>query len=330
MATTRLLVTGATGFVGRHLVELIRSSGGQAVFGTTRRATKGQSGRGDPTVGIPWFVGDLTDASFADSVVQDAKPDWVVHLAAQASVAESWQDPARTLINNVLAQLNLLEGIVRHAPRARVLVVGSAEEYGRPEQSELPAAESTPIRPDSPYGVSKVTQDYLGLQYHLGRGLDVVRVRPFNLFGPGQDDQFAVASFARQIAEAEAGLREPVISVGNLSVQRDYTDVRDAVRAYLSVLERGRSGEVYNVGGGGVHAMRDVLDALIRRAGRPVQVVVDAARFRPVDAPVISPDVTRIRLEVGWSARIPFDQTVEDVLQYWRARVAAGEAGAPL
>src|SRR5205807_2696202 len=153
----------------------------------------------------------------------------VIHLAAQSSVAESWRDPPGTLTNNLLGQLNVLESVARYAPAARVLVFGSSEEYGQIRPDDLPADEETPLRPDNPYAVSKVAQDYLGMQYFLGRHLAVVRARPFNLLGPGQGDRFAIGSFARQIAEAEADLGPPVVKVGNLSARRDYTDVRDAV-----------------------------------------------------------------------------------------------------
>ncbi len=268
------------------------------------------------------FVGDLLDASFVDAVFDEVRPHRVVHLAAQSSVPESWQDPARTLTNNVLAQLHVLESAVRHVPEARVLVVGSSEEYGNVQPTDLPLSEESPLRPDSPYAVSKIAQDYLGLQFFIGRHLAVVRVRPFNLIGPGQSDRFAISSFARQIAEAEVGRRPPVIEVGNLSARRDFTDVRDAVRAYSAVIERGRAGEVYNVGGGSVRSIGDLLESLCKLAHRTLEVKVDAARFRPVDAPLIESNSRKLREELGWLPQISIDQSLRDVLDDWRRKVA--------
>jgi GDP-4-dehydro-6-deoxy-D-mannose reductase len=319
MTTGRALVTGANGFVGRHLLDALLGEPGVTVYGSGRRPLPTEAER---FARVEYLFGDLTDAEATDGIVREARPDWVVHLAAQPSVAESWRDPAGTLVNNVLAQVNLLEAVVRHAPAARVLVVGSSEEYGLLRPEDLPADEATPLRPDNPYATSKVAQDFLGLQYYLGRRLAVVRARPFNLFGPGQSDRFAVGSFARQVAEAEAALRAPVVLVGNLSARRDYTDVRDAVRAYWLLVRDGAPGEVYNVGGGGVHAVGEVLDALLALARRPIEVKVDPARLRPVDVPEVVADAGRIRHELGWEPRIPFEQTVADLLDDWRRRIA--------
>ncbi len=270
-----------------------------------------------------WHVGDLLDPEFVDRIVAEARPDWVVHLAAQASVQSSWQQPTETWKNNTLPQINLLESVSHRAPGARVLIPGSSEEYGRVRAEDLPLSEAAPLRPDSPYGASKVAQDFLGLQYHLGRALDVVRVRPFNLIGPGQSERFAIPSFARQIAEVEAGLREPVIMVGNLDVRRDFTDVRDAVRAYEQILAKGEAGEVYNVGGGCFRTVREILDGLCALSSRTLQIQVDPTRFRPSDAPVVQSDCRKIRDSIGWSPTTPVDRTLVDILDEWRHRVAA-------
>jgi GDP-4-dehydro-6-deoxy-D-mannose reductase len=319
MTTRRVLVTGAGGFVGGHLVGLIRASGWAEVVETHHLHAGETTDVSRSERGI--YRGDLIEAEFSSAVIRDVRPDMVVHLAAQPSVAESWKDPVGTIITNTLAQLHVLEAVAQHAPLARVLVVGSAEEYGRATEEGDVASEDAPLRPTSPYATSKVVQDYLGLQYYLGRGVDVVRARPFNLFGPGQSDRFAIASFARQIAQAEAGQRPPTIEVGNLAARRDYTDVRDAVRAYLALLERGRSGEVYNVGGGGVRAVGEVLSQLIQLARCSVTVRIDERRYRPNDAFAPSPDTGRIRDEIGWRPRIPFEQTVRDILDDWRTRI---------
>jgi GDP-4-dehydro-6-deoxy-D-mannose reductase len=319
MTYRRILVTGAGGFVGGHLVYLMQSSGAFDVVETRHRHAGEPRYVSRNSGGI--FHGELTDEEFASEVIRETRPDAVVHLAAQPSVAESWKDPAGTIVNNSLAQLRVLEAVAEHAPGSRVLVIGSSEEYGRATDDEGTASEESPLRPTSPYATSKVVQDFLGLQYFLGRRVDVVRARPFNLFGPGQSDRFAIASFARQIAEAEAGRRRPTIEVGNLAARRDYTDVRDVVRAYVSLLERGRAGEVYNVGGGGVRAIGEILSQLIQLARCRLTVRTDEKRYRPNDAFAPAPDTRRIRDEIGWRPTIPFEQTVKDILDDWRTRI---------
>lgn len=311
----RILVTGATGFVGRHLVANLSQEPDVTVFGTTRRPSA-------PCGRVLLSEGDLTERGFVDQLIEQTRPAAIVHLAAQPSVAESWANPEATLLNNLRAQLNLLEATARYVPVARVVIAGSAEEYGMIAPEDLPAKETAPLRPDNPYAVSKVIQDFLGLQYFLGRNLDVIRVRPFNLFGPGQSDRFAIGSFARQIAEAEAGRREPILMVGNLSARRDYTDVRDAVRGYVALLRHGQGGAVYNLGGGGVRSIGDILEALRGLARCDLQVRIDPTKFRPVDAPIIAPDIQRISEETGWRPAISFAQTVQDILDDWRSRIA--------
>jgi GDP-4-dehydro-6-deoxy-D-mannose reductase len=316
----RVLITGASGFVGQHLVALLRADPDVSVVELIRTRT-GYTSRDNPA-----FVGDLTDAGFVNGVVQGNVPDVVFHLAAQPSVADSWRDPAGTLVNNLLAQVNVLEAVAEWAPNARVVVVGSAEEYGRVRPDELPLSESADLRPESPYAASKVAQDFLGLQYFLGRQLDVIRVRTFNLYGPGQSDRFAIGSFAKQIAEVEVGIRPPVVTVGNLVAQRDFTDVRDAARAYWLLIEHGMGGEVYNVGGGGVRSVGDILAALIAQAKRPIEIEVDPSRFRPNDTPIMAPNIDRLRAATGWEPLIPFELTISDILISWRERIRQGQS----
>jgi GDP-4-dehydro-6-deoxy-D-mannose reductase len=321
MTSKRLLITGAGGFVGGHLTHFVQSNNLATVFRTTHRPAGDNPVPPTISADIGLYSGDLADAEFTNPVVRDVRPDLVIHLAAQSSVAESWKDPAATIVNNTVAQLRVLEAVAQFAATARVVVIGSSEEYGRGLDSSDVATEDSPLRPTSPYAMSKVVQDYLGLQYYLGREIDVVRARPFNLFGPGQSDRFAIASFARQIAEAEAGKRRPTIDVGNLEGRRDYTDVRDAVKAYWALLERGKSGEVYNVGGGGVRAIGDILSELIKLSRCSVEVRTDPSRYRPADSFSLIPNVSRIRDEIGWRPEIGFEQTVSDILADWRARI---------
>jgi len=267
-------------------------------------------------------VTDLRDADAVQALVERCQPDYVFHLAAQSSVHASFSGPWHTLENNIRGQLNVLEALRRAQCEARVVVVGSNEEYGVPQPEELPQIEDSPLRPTNPYAVSKVAQDYMGLQYYLSYGMAVVRTRPFNHTGPGQSSRFVVPAFASQLALIEAGREEPVVRVGNLSAARDFTDVRDIVRAYYLAATRGEPGEVYNLASGRPWVVRDLLDILVGLVGVEVRVERDPALYRPVDVPVVYGNADKFRRQTGWEPRIPFEQTLRDVLDYWRQRVA--------
>lgn len=313
---TRVLITGATGFVGGHLAEYLATLGGLEVHGLGRRAPERAS---LPLARL--HLADLTDPARVREVIADAKPELVFHLAGQASIPAAWSDPAGTFVTNVVGQIGLLDALVDLAREARVLVVGSSEEYGLVRPEELPVAETQPFRPTSPYGVSKISQEMLGYQYFLARGLAVVRVRPFNHFGPRQRDAFVASAFARQVAEAEAGLTPPVLHVGNLSARRDFTDVRDVVRAYWLALTRGEAGEVYNVGSGRAIAIQTLLDTLLEMSEVRLRVEPDPARLRPADVPAMYADVGKLAARTGWSAEIPLERTLRDTLEDWRGRI---------
>ena len=250
-----------------------------------------------------------------------ARPTHIFHLAAQAFVPASWDDPWDTLANNIRGQLNVLLAALALGTSPRVLVVGSADEYGTVAAQELPIRESNPLRPNNPYAVSKVTQDMLGYQYYASHKLPVVRVRPFNHIGPRQSPVFVTSDFAKQIAEAEAGLREPVLHVGDLSTRRDFSDVRDIVRGYHVALAQGEPGEVYNLGAERSYSIREVLDRLIALGRVPLSLEVDAERLRPVDIPEIVSDCSKFRARTGWQAQIPLEQSLQDILDYWREQV---------
>jgi GDP-4-dehydro-6-deoxy-D-mannose reductase len=264
------------------------------------------------------YPAELSRLDVVSFILEQARPDVIFHLAAQPLVSASRSNPWGTLEANVRMQLNILEGVAQLRPECRVLVVGSSEEYGLVSREELPVDEDTPLRPLSAYGISKVAQDLLGQQYYFTHGLHVVRARPFNHIGPRQRIGFVASDFASQIAAAELGLRPPTIEVGNLTARRDFSDVRDVVQAYVLLVTRGELGAVYNIGSGESHAIQEVLDALLSMSEASIEVRQDPKRMRPSDAPEIRCDATRIREQTGWETTIGFEQSLEDILEYWR------------
>jgi GDP-4-dehydro-6-deoxy-D-mannose reductase len=247
------------------------------------------------------------------------KPQWIFHLAAAASPARSWEDPAGTLHTNLGCQANVLAAAVELRVLPAVLVVGSGDEYGdQPDGGERALDEDAPLRPVTPYAVSKVGQDVLGLQYFLSHRLPVVRVRPFNHTGPRQAPTFAIPSFTRQIARIERGRQAPRLKVGNLDARRDFTDVRDMVRAYRVAIERGRPGEVYNLGTGTAPSLREVVDTLLPLSRVPITVEIDPALTHKVEVKTYRCDASRFRQLTGWRPTIPLEQTLRDTLDYWR------------
>jgi GDP-4-dehydro-6-deoxy-D-mannose reductase len=317
----RILITGITGFVGSHLAEYALAKGA-AVCGSYRWRSKTEN-IDHLRDRIQLVDCDLRDLSSVQHLVEQAAPDYIVHLAAQSFVAASWQTPAETLYTNSVSQVNLLEAIrARRAQAPRFIAVGSSEEYGLVHEDELPIRETNPLRPLSPYAVSKVTQDLMGYQYFQSYGMPIVRTRAFNHEGPRRGDVFVTSNFAKQIAEIEAGKRPPVMRVGNLKARRDYTDVRDIVRGYWRLLEAGEPGEVYNLASGRAWAIEDVLGFMLERAKvRDIRVEQDPSRLRPSDVPVLVGDASKIDRAVGWKAEIPFEQTLSDTLEYWRRRI---------
>ena len=316
---TRAFITGIAGFAGSHLAEQLLAQGFE-VHGATLPA--GGTRNIDHLQGqVRLFLGDLGDAGWWRDVLTQVQPDMVFHLAAQAAVPAAWAAPGATLVNNIVGQLNLFEVLIALGLRPRVLVIGSADEYGLVRPDELPIRESNPLRPNNPYAVSKIAQDYLGYQYFLSHGLPVVRLRPFTHIGPRQGPGFVTADFARQIAEAEAGLRPPVLRVGNLTARRDFSDVRDIVRGYALALERGEPGEVYNLGSEEAHSIQEVLEMLLGMSRIPLQVEPDPARLRPSDVPVVCSDCAKFRAQTGWHTTYTLAESLRDVLEYWRAQV---------
>ena len=323
----RLLVTGAGGFVGGHLVELLRGEAPATEVHGVVLPHGSLSWRA--AAGARIHEADLDDPAAAAAVVEAARPEGIVHLAGQSSVHQSWLDPGGTLRTNVLGIVHLLDAARRAGLRPAVLVVGSAEEYGPVAEAEMPIRENAPLRPASPYAVSKVAQGALALLYGPAGGMRVVLTRTFHHTGPGRGEAFAESSFARQIAEIEQGRRPPVIEVGNLDAVRDFTDVRDVVRAYWLLVEKGEPGQAYNVCSGRGRRIREVLDALLAASSARVELRVDPARLRPSDVPAQVGDPSRLRAATGWEPRIPLEETLSDLLSDWRARVAGVPARTP-
>jgi GDP-4-dehydro-6-deoxy-D-mannose reductase len=313
------LITGVTGFAGSHLVDYLLGMPGMEIFGLYRWRS--------PMENIQHVVEriqlrecDLRDAFSVRDVIEDVRPDRIFHLAAQSFVPTSWTAPTESLVTNIIGQLNVFEAVRKIGIQPLIQIACSSEEYGLVYDNELPISEENPLRPLSPYAVSKVGQDLLGYQYFMSYRLPIIRTRGFNHEGPRRPPVFVVSDFALQVAEIEKEMRPPVIRVGNLEAHRDFTDVRDMVRGYWLALEKGRPGEVYNICSGRSFAVREVLDMLLGLTKVRIRVEQDPKRLRPSDVPVLRGDCTRFTRETGWQPEIPFEQTVEDLLNYWRAR----------
>lgn len=319
-----VLVTGVTGFVGSHMAEYALARGARVVGACRGRI--GMANIEHLRDRITVVKCDLTDPDAVRDLLRETNPKFVVHLAGQSHVRASWEAPGETIIANAIGQVNLLEAIRSRGTRApRFLVIGSSEEYGLVGESELPIKEGNPLRPMSPYAVSKVAQDLMGFQYFKSYGLPIVRARAFNHEGPRRSDAFLTSSVARQIAEIEAGLRPPEVVVGNLRAVRDYTDVRDIVRGYWLLLERGDPGEVYNLCSGRGWAVHEILEFLIGKSRvQPITVRQDPTRLRPSDVPVLVGDYGKISRSLGWKPEIPFEQTLRDLLAFWRQKISRG------
>ena len=319
----KILITGVTGFVGSHLAEYCLSLDQQVeVIGTCRwRSRRENIEHLEDAINL--YECDLRDASSVKTLLADIQPERIFHLAAQSYVPSSWNSPGETITTNVIGQLNIFEAMRETNSTASIQIAGSSEEYGLVHPEEAPITEENPLRPLSLYAVSKVAQDMLAYQYFQSYGLRVVRTRAFNHTGPRRGDVFVTSNFAKQIAEIEAGQRPPVIHVGDLNPKRDFTDVRDIVRAYWLSLEHCSLGEVYNVASGKAYRIKEVLKILLDNSEQDIEVVEDPERLRPSDVPLLLGDNSRFCKATGWSPEIPFEQTAKDLLDYWRERTPA-------
>jgi GDP-4-dehydro-6-deoxy-D-mannose reductase len=315
----RVLVTGVTGFAGSHLVDYLLSRGDCEIFGILRWRS--------PTDNIEHFKDritlpecDLRDASSTRDMLEAVRPEWIFHLAAQSFVPTSWSAPTESLMTNILGQVNIFEAVRRLGFKCRIQLACSSEEYGMVSADEVPIKETNPLRPLSPYAVSKVAQDLLGYQYWMSWKVDSVRTRGFNHEGPRRGPVFVASDFAKQIADIEKGRRPPTLYVGNLEAKRDFSDVRDMVRAYWLALDKCEPGEVYNICTGRAWTIRQVLDLLLGMTKAKIDVRQDPARLRPSDVPILLGDNSKFVKATGWQPTIPFEQTLRDMLDYWRAR----------
>ena len=317
MAKTAL-ITGITGFVGSHLAEYLLQQGLE-VCGTVRRNSRRDNLRQIENK-VKLLEADLKNTRSVEKVIKEAAPDYIFHLASASSVFQSWKTPAAVMKTNIIGTVHLFEAIRKAAIDPKIQVAGSSEEYGMIYPEELPVKETNALRPLSPYAVSKVTQDRLSYQYYRSYGLKTVVTRAFNTTGPRRPAIYVTSSFARQIAEIEKG-KKPIIYVGNLSAQRDFSDVRDVVRAYWLAVQKGESGEVYNICSEKASTIQEVLDLLLSLTNRSIKIQPNPSRMRPADIEVIQGDCTKFKQQTGWKPEIAFAQTMADLLDYWRSRV---------
>lgn len=315
----RVLITGISGFVGSHMAEYCLQKGAE-VFGTIQWCSRTEN-IDHIKKQIKLMECDIRDASSVAKIIEESKPDYIFHLAAKSFVPTSWHAPAETLMTNIIGELNIFEAVRGLGLNSRIQIAGSSEEYGKVLENEIPIRESNPLRPLSPYGVSKVTQDLLGYQYHESYGMNIVVTRAFDHEGPRRGDVFVTSNFAKQIAEIEKSLKGPVIEVGNLEAKRDFTDVRDTVEAYWLSLEKGAPGEVYNICSGRIIRIRDMLDMLLSLSSVKVDIKQDPGRMRPSDVLILLGDCTKFKETTGWEPKISLEQTLEDLLDYWRERL---------
>lgn len=306
------LIIGGAGFVGAYLMRHLRDDLMQDVY-VTKMSNEQITESGVKVVDL-----NILEKDKIVALLKDVQPDYIFHLAAQSSVGVSWKNPGLTVDVNVKGAVNVLDAIHEAAVNARILLIGSGEEYGHVRKGEIPITEENTPRPGNIYAATKACQNMLGCIYAEAYDMDVMMVRAFNHIGPNQAPLFVVADFCKQVAEIEAGKREPVIKVGNLSAKRDFTDVRDVVRAYGLLVQKGVRGETYNIGSGHAIAIEDILQMILRNSSKEIEIKVDEAKLRPVDVPIIEADISKVQRCTEWQPEIDIEKTIRETLDYWR------------
>ncbi len=310
----RGLVIGAAGFVGNYLIQEMIANDMEAY------ATKLPHEKFECENASVYDL-DIMDKEAVAALLFDIRPDYIFHLAAQSSVGLAWKNPGLTVDVNIKGSLNVMDAIRELYYKPRVLLIGSGEEYGHIQPGETPIVESNLLRPGNIYAATKACQNMIGSIYSKAYDMELMMVRAFNHIGPAQAPMFVVSDFCKQVAEIEKGLREPLMKVGNLAAMRDFTDVRDVVKAYVKLITMGKNGETYNVGSGNARTIQDILDLIISKSNVEIKVEIDPNKLRPVDVPIIEADITKINTLTGWKPQIPLEQTIQETLDYWRSHV---------
>lgn len=308
------LVIGAAGFVGSYLIDEMHSCGMEAC------ATKlPQEHLEHPYARV--YDLNILDKEAIVSLLLEIRPDYIFHLAAQSSVGLSWKNPGLTVDVNIKGSINVMDAVRELYYKPRVLLIGSGEEYGHIRPGETPIREENLLRPGNIYAATKACQNMIGSIYARAYDMQLMMVRSFNHIGPGQAPMFVVSDFCKQVAEIEKGLREPVMYVGNLAAKRDFTDVRDVVKAYVKLVVQGEPGETYNMGSGHAVEIRKILNMIISMSVKEIRVEIDPNKIRPVDVPIIEADITKLHELTGWQPQIPLEQTIKETLDFWRLNV---------
>lgn len=314
----RVIITGAAGFAAAHLIRAIEKNGRDEIFAWVKNQEEAARVHLDQE---HIFVTDITDEQLVQQRIEQIRPDRVYHLAAQASVGLSWDMPALTMSVNTIGTIYLMEALRKYAPEARLLLIGSAEQYGKVTPEELPIKETRQSEGVNPYSVSKMTQELMAQMYASRYGMHIVMVRAFNHIGPGQATNFVIPDWCSQVAAIEKGDREPVIRVGNIRVKRDFTDVRDIVNAYIKLMEHGQSGQIYNVGSGVSYSLEEILQKIIQAGTMDhVRYEVDATKLRPADIEELRADITKLQQTIDWKPEYSLEQSIDDILNEMREK----------
>lgn len=311
----KALIIGAAGFVGSYLAKELQTAHSMEVHATKLPQEKLEIEH------VQIHDLNILDKEEIISLFYEVRPDYIFHLAAQSSVSVAWKNPGLTIDINVKGGINVMDAVRELFYKPNVLLIGSGEEYGHIREGETPIKEDNHLRPGNIYAATKACQNMLANIYAQAYGMNLMMVRAFNHIGPCQSPIFVVSDFCKQVAEIESGKKEPVMYVGNLAAKRDFTDVRDVVRAYALLVQMGKAGETYNVGSGHAYAIREILDLIISLSDTDIRVEIDPNKIRPVDVPIIEADITKLNQATGWKPIIPLRQTIQETLDYWRARV---------